>query len=153
MQKIAKQIMLPVILIICISLMRKTPLMAQTTTSPMKFLVQVTCGTENPTKAALAFLLARTATEEGNTVNLFLAGDGVTLIRDQTIESLSGLGTGKLKEHLEVLLKAGVKIYLSTNSSKARGITEADLTNKNASFALPTQFIKLIKESDKVIVY
>ncbi|MFK5019599.1 DsrE family protein, partial [Klebsiella pneumoniae] len=80
----------------------------------MKLLIQVTCGTENPTKSALAFLLARTAVEEGNTVTLFLAGDGVTLIRDQTIESVVGLGTGKLKEHLDVLLKAGVKIYLST---------------------------------------
>ncbi|MFX5734517.1 DsrE family protein, partial [Pseudomonas aeruginosa] len=52
-----------------------------------------------------------------------------------------------------VLQKAGVKIYLSANSSKARGITEADLVNKNASFTLPANFIKLIKESDKVIVY
>ena len=153
MKKIAKQIILTVIFITCISLLSKTTLMAQTTTPPMKFLVQVTCGTENPTKAALAFLLARTATEEGNTVTLFLAGDGVTLIRDQTIESVAGLGTGKLKEHLEVLLKAGVKIYLSTNSSKARGITDADIANKNASFTLPTQFVKLVKESDKVIVY
>lgn len=153
MKKIAKQIMLQVILITCISLASKTTLMAQTSTSPMKLLIQVTCGTENPTKSALAFLLARTAVEEGNTVTLFLAGDGVTLIRDQTIESVVGLGTGKLKEHIEVLQKAGVKIYLSANSSKARGITEADLVNKNASFTLPANFIKLIKESDKVIVY
>ena len=48
----------------------------------------------------LAFLLARTATEEGHRVEVFLSGDGVQLVRDIIIDNLVGLGTGKLEEHM-----------------------------------------------------
>ncbi|MBN8835911.1 MAG: DsrE family protein [Sphingobacteriia bacterium] len=119
----------------------------------MKLLVHVTTGPENPTKAALAFLVARTAIEEGNAVTLFLAGDAVQLIRDNVLDNLSGLGTGKLREHFDVIVKGGGKFYLSGNSSKARGVTDTDITNKPASFALPNVLVKLIAENDKSITY
>ena len=38
-------------------------------------LIHVTCGVENSSKAALAFLVARSAIEEGHKVTLFLAAD------------------------------------------------------------------------------
>ena len=47
-----------------------------------KFLVHIHTGLENPTKAALGFLVALSALKEGNTVDLFLAGDGASLIGD-----------------------------------------------------------------------
>lgn len=131
-------------------------MMAQTSSansSKMKLLVHVTTGPENPTKAALAFLVARTAIEEGNAVTLFLAGDVVQLIRDNVLDNLSGLGTGKLREHFDVIVKGGGKFYLSGNSSKARGVTDTDITNKPASFALPNVLVKLIAENDKSITY
>jgi predicted peroxiredoxin len=53
----------------------------------------------------LGFLLARTAAEEGHKVEIFLSGDGVQLVRDTIIENLVGLGTGKLKEHMDILKK------------------------------------------------
>ena len=40
-----------------------------------KILVHLTHGPEHPTRAALAFLVAKAAIEEGHTVTLFLAGD------------------------------------------------------------------------------
>ena len=119
----------------------------------MNILIHVTTGPENPTKAALAFLVARTAAEEGHTVSLFLAGDAVQLIRDNVLDNLTGLGTGKLREHFDVLVKAGAKFYLSGNSSKARGVTDADLTNKPATFALPNVLVKLLIENDKSLTY
>lgn len=44
-------------------------------------------------------------------------------------------------------------IHLSGNSSKARNLTETDLTGKPASFALPNVLVKLAAEADKVITY
>jgi hypothetical protein len=41
-----------------------------------KLLVHITCGPNDPSKAALAFFVARAAVEEGHTVAVFLAGDG-----------------------------------------------------------------------------
>lgn len=119
----------------------------------MNLLIHVTTGTENPTKAALAFLVARTAIEEGHTVSLFLAGDAVQLIRDNVLDNLTGLGTGKLREHFDSIVKGGGKFFLSGNSSKARGVTDADLANKPAVFALPTVLIKLLTESDRSLTY
>lgn len=119
----------------------------------MKLLVHITIGPENPTKAALAFLVAKTALEEGNTVSIFLAGDAVQLLRDNVLDNLAGLGTGKLREHFDAIVKAGGKFYLSGNSSKARGVTDTDIANKPASFAMPNVLVNLILQSDKNITY
>lgn len=119
----------------------------------MKILIHVTQGTENPTRASLAFLVARTALEEGHTVSLFLAGDAVPLLRDSVLDNLAGLGTGKLREHYDAIVKGGGKFYLSGMSSKARGLTEADLKGKPAEMALPTVLLRLSLESDRMFVY
>ncbi len=123
------------------------------TNTKMKILIHVTTGPENPTKAALAFLVARTAIEEGHTVTIFLAGDAVQLIRDNVLDNLAGLGTGKLRDHFDAIVKGGGKFYLSGNSSKARGVTDADIKDKHAEFALPTVLIRLLTESDKSLTY
>ena len=49
----------------------------------MNILVHITQGSDNPTRAALGFLVAKTAIDEGHKVTLFLAGDAVKLYRTQ----------------------------------------------------------------------
>jgi uncharacterized protein len=88
------------VLLILAMIMSASDVLAQTETSnqsKMKILIHITSGPENPTKAALGFLMAKTAVEEGYTVNLFLAGDAVQLLRDDVLDNLAGLGTGNLK--------------------------------------------------------
>jgi predicted peroxiredoxin len=126
---------------------------AQTNAKSMKFLIHLTQGPKDSTKVALAFLVAKTALEEGHTVNLFLAGDAVKLIQDTNLNTVVGLGTGKLREHYDAIVKANGRFYLSGNSSKARGVSEADIKGKPAEFALPKVLVNLIAESDKVITY
>ena len=118
-----------------------------------KILVHLTSGPENPTKAALAFLVARTAVEQGHSVSMFLAGDAVQLLRDSTLDNLTGLGTGKLREHFDVIVKGGGKFYLSGMSSNARGLTAAELQGKPAELAPPTILLKLALETDKMFTY
>ncbi len=119
----------------------------------VKILIHMTQGPENPTRAALAFLIARTAIEEGHTVSLFLAGDAVQLLRDAVLDNLSGLGTGKLREHYDVIVKGGGKFYLSGMSSKARGLTETELKGKPAELAPPNILLKLSLEYDRMFTY
>ena len=116
-------------------------------------LVHVTHGPEHPTRAALGFLVARTAAEEGHRVTLFLAGDAVQLLRDPVLDSLSGLGTGKLREHYDALVKAGARFYLSGGSSAARGLTAADLQGKPAEMAAPSVLLRLALEHARMFVY
>ena len=131
-------------------------LRAQITTKndeKMKILVHLTFGPETPTRAALAFLIARTAIEEGHTVNLFLAGDAVQLARDGVLDNLAGLGTGKLREHYDIIVKGEGKFYLSGMSAKSRGLSQADIQGKPMEFAMPTILLRLNIESDKAFIY
>ena len=118
-----------------------------------KILVHLTHGPEDPTRAALAFLVAKTAIDEGHSVSLFLAGDAVQLIRDAVLDNLSGLGTGKLREHFDAIVAGGGRFYLSGMSSKGRGVTDAEISGKPAEFGLPAVLLRLALEHDRMFTY
>jgi uncharacterized protein len=119
----------------------------------MKLLVHITCGPENPSKAALGFLVARTALEEGHEVSLFLAAEGVQLLRDAVLDSVVGVGTGSLRESYDAIAAGGGRFYLSGMSSKARGLGDSDLEGKPAEMGMPNRLVELIAESDRVVTY
>lgn len=116
-------------------------------------LVHLTCGPENPTKAALAFLVARTAAEKGHSVSLFLAGDAVQLMRDSVLDALAGLGTGELRGHYDAIVAAGGRFYLSGMSSKARGLEAEVVADKPAEMAMPDVLVSLALEHDRMFSY
>ena len=116
-------------------------------------LVHITCGPENPTKAALGFLVAKAAVDDGHEVSMFLAGDGVQLLRDAVLDSLNGLGTGSLRESYDAVVASGARLYASGMSSKARGVAESDLDGKPVEFAMPNRLVSLALESDTVVTY
>ena len=118
-----------------------------------KFLIHMHTGPENPTKAALGFLVALTALREGRDVSLFLAGDGAALIGDATLTSVEGKGTGNLGVHFKALVEGGARFYVSGMSAKARGLSEADLKDKPAEFAMPDVLVRLASEADVVLTY
>lgn len=118
-----------------------------------KLLVHITCGPEAPTRAALGLLVSRAGVEQGHQVNVFLAGDAVQLIRDAVLESLTGLGTGSLRESFDAVVAGGGRFYVSGMSSKARGVTEADLEGKPAEFAMPDRLVQLSFDADRTLTY
>jgi predicted peroxiredoxin len=118
-----------------------------------KILVHVTHGPEQPTRAALGFLVARTAVEQGHVVSIFLAGDAVQLLRDETLDGVAGVGTGRLREHFDAIVKGGGRFYLSGMSSAARGITAAQLHGKPAELAPPAVLLKLALEHERMFTY
>ena len=126
---------------------------AQPSPKKMKILVHITHGPADATRAALAFLVAKTALDEGHTVSLFLAGDAAVLLRDAELNAVTGLGTGKLRDHYDAIVKAGGKFYLSGMSAKARNVTETDIAGKPAEFAMPTVLVRLAADSDRMFTY
>ncbi len=118
-----------------------------------KILVHLTHGPEHPTRAALAFLVAKAALDDGHTVSVFLAGDAVQFIRDVVLDNVIGVGTGKLREHYDAIVAGGGKFYLSGLSSKARGVTDADISGKPAEFATPAILVRLSLEHDRMFTY
>jgi predicted peroxiredoxin len=114
-----------------------------------KILVHIATGPENPTRAALGLLVARTAIEEKHEVQVFLAGDAVQLLREETAAAAQGIGTGSVAEHLGALKSAGVTIFLSGMSSKARGIEGGE----GFELAPPQKLVELAAWSDSALVY
>jgi predicted peroxiredoxin len=113
-----------------------------------RFLVHIATGPENPTRAALGLLVARTATAE-HEVRIFLAGDAVHLADEETAASVNGLGTGAAAEHLAALREAGVPIFLSKMSAQARDIAPPDWTEA----APPDKLVELAAWSETALVY
>ena len=116
-----------------------------------RILVHLTTGPENPTRAALALLVARTAAEEGHEVRVFLAGDAVQLVRPETAEVAAGIGTGSVSEHLEALAQASVPLFLSGMSSKARGVDAS--TREGVELAPPQKLVELAVWAETVLTY
>jgi predicted peroxiredoxin len=116
-------------------------------------LVHLTSGPESPTRAALGFLVAKAAIDEGHEVSMFLAGDSVQLLRDGVLDSLVGLGTGSLRESYDAVVASGTRIYASGMSSKARGLGDLDLEGKPVELAMPNRLVQLALESDRVLTY
>ena len=84
---------------------------------------------------------------------MFLAADGVQLIRDDVLDNVVGLGTGRLRESYDAVAAGGARLYLSGMSSKARGLTETELEGKPAEFAMPNRLVQLALEHDRVLTY
>ena len=118
-----------------------------------RFLVHVHTGSDNPTKAALAFLVAATALKEGHQVDLFLAGDGVLLLSEEALSNVEGKGTGNLRAHFEAIAGGGGRFYLSGMSAKARGMDATTLEGKPAEFAMPDVLVRLAVEADVLLTY
>lgn len=116
-------------------------------------LVHITSGPEAPTRAALGLLVAKAAVDDGHQVEVFLAGDGVQLIRDAVLDALSGLGTGSLRESFDAVVSGGGRFHVSGMSSKARGVLDSDLEGKPAAFAMPKRLVELTFAADRVLTY
>jgi len=118
-----------------------------------RLLVHVVTGPEQPTRAALAFLVARAAVDAGHGVSVFLAGDAVQLLRPAVRESLQGLGTCSLGESFDAAVAGGATIYASGMSSKARGVDDETLAAAGAAPSLPARLVELVFEHDRVLCY
>jgi predicted peroxiredoxin len=116
-------------------------------------LVHITCGPENPTKATIAFFVAAAAVEAGHEVHVFLAGDAVQLLREPVRNALTGLGTGALHEHYLKIIAGGGRLYVSSGSCAARGVTDNDLQGVPHEKGAPPTLVRLIMECDRSIVY
>ena len=120
---------------------------------PSRILIHITHGPEHPTRAALGFLVAKAAIDDGHEVTLFLAGDAVQLLRDGVLDNLAGLGTGNLRESFDAVAASGATIYYSGGSASSRGLSEQELEGKPVQAATPNQLVQLALEHDRMFTY
>lgn len=118
-----------------------------------QLLIHVTSGVENPTRAALGLLVARSALEADYSVDVFVAGDGVSLIRPETAEKMHGVGTGSVAEHLRALKEGGARLYASGMSCAARGLGPEQLKDLGFTPSPPAVVVDLAFEADRTLTY
>ena len=76
-----------------------------------RLLIISTHGSEDPTRAGLAFFMAKGAVEAGHKPEVILAGDGAVLARKPVADSVLPVGIPALKELVQFALDNGVPVY------------------------------------------
>ena len=118
-----------------------------------KVMVQIVSGPEHATRAALGFLVAQGALDDGHDVTVFLAADGVQWVNRSVVEAIAGLGGGKLSDNLDALKSGGASFLASKLSLGVRGISEEKATELGAEMGTPSKLVQIALESDTALVY
>ncbi len=78
----------------------------------MKVLVKSAWGSDDPTKAAFPFLHANALAEAGHEVQIFLLGEGVSLMRTLIANAVVPIGWPLLAETLQATVALGIPIHV-----------------------------------------
>lgn len=108
-------------------------------------------GSDDPTRAALAFYLANGAIEAGHQAEIALTGEAVYLMKDVLVDAIQPVGWPSLRELFDKVTRAGVPVHVCRRCADVREVTEADLQGKNARFTSPQEFANVCAEADQVI--
>jgi len=126
-------------------------LQGQTAHKSLKILMKSAWGSDDPTKAAFPFSHGLALAEAGHDVQIYLLGEAVVLMRKTLANAVTPVGWPPVGETLDKLTSKHVQIYACGACSRARGVTEADLSNYGAKFGSPAIFVSLIEWADHVI--
>jgi predicted peroxiredoxin len=108
-------------------------------------------GSDDPTKAAFPFLHGLALAEAGHSVQIFLLGEAVGLMRKSEAEAVVPVGWPPLAQTLDKVSAKKIQIFACGACSRARGLSEADLANYGAKYGNPTIFVGLVEWADRVI--
>ncbi len=108
-------------------------------------------GSDDPTKAAFPFLHGLALSEAGHTVQIFLLGEAVSLMRKSEAAAVVPVGWPPLEQTMSKMAERHVQIYACGACSRARSVVQADLDNWGAKFGNPTIFVSLVEWADRVI--
>ena len=123
----------------------------QTTHKPLKIMMKSAWGSDDPTKAAFPFLHGLALSEAGHSVQIFLLGEAVSVMRKSVAGAIVPVGWPPLAETLTKVVARRVAIYACGACCRARGVTEVDLSQWGAKFGNPTIFVSLVEWADRVI--
>jgi predicted peroxiredoxin len=125
---------------------------AQKTARPvLKILMKSAWGSDDPTKAAFPFLHGLALAEAGHQVQIFLLGEAVNVMRKTVAAAVVPVGWPPLVDTLEKVAGRNIQIYACGACSRARAITEADLSAWGAKFGNPSIFVSLVEWADRII--
>ena len=123
----------------------------QATRRQLKILIKSAWGSDDPTKAAFPFLHGLALSEAGHSVQIFLLGEAVSVMRRSVANAIVPVGWPPLAETLDKVVTRRIPIYACGACSRARSVSEDDLKQWSAKFGSPPIFVSLVEWADKVI--
>ena len=108
-------------------------------------------GSDDPTKAAFAFLHGLALSEAGHSVQIFLLGEAVSLMRASVAAAVVPVGWPPLGETMRKVADRKIQIYACGACSRARSVAQSDLDPWGAKFGNPAIFVSLVEWADRVI--
>ena len=108
-------------------------------------------GSDDPTKAAFPFLHGLALSEAGHSVQIFLLGEAVSLMRKSVASAVVPVGWPPLEGTLAKVAERHIQIYACGACSRARAVAQSDLDQWGAKFGSPTIFVSLVEWADRVI--
>jgi predicted peroxiredoxin len=123
----------------------------QTAHKTLNIMMKSAWGSDDPTRAAFPFLHGLALSEAGHNVQIFLLGEAVSLMRKSVAQAVVPVGWPPLSGTMEKVTARQIQIYACGACSRARGVTEADLSQWGAKYGNPTIFVSLVEWADRVI--
>ncbi|MBA2547770.1 MAG: DsrE family protein [Burkholderiaceae bacterium] len=89
----------------------------------MKVIVCVSSGTDDPTRATLGMLAAKTAVGQGHEVVVWVQGEGVNIANKNVYDKIQGINMPPMKAIVESLLADKIPLWVCEACAKGRHVT------------------------------
>ena len=122
-----------------------------TARKPLNIMMKSAWGSDDPTKAAFPFLHGLALSEAGHSVQIFLLGEAVSLMRKSVAGAVVPVGWPPLEQSLTKVVERHIQIYACGTCSRARGVVQTDLDQWGAKFGSPAIFVSLVEWANHVI--
>jgi len=117
----------------------------------LKILMRSSWGTDDSTRASFVFAHALALADAGHDVQIFLTGDATYLMRKATSDAIVPIGWPPLSEMRDKVVAKHIPVFSCGACSRARGVSEADLSSWGAKFGNPSIFVSLIEWADRIV--
>lgn len=118
----------------------------------MKFVVAVSAGTEDPTRASLGMIAAKAAASQGHEVTVWLQGEAVTIANKNVYDKILGLNIPAMKDVVEELIDKGVPIWVCENCAKGRDVGPENWI-RTAEFRTMGDYVGAVTEADRSLSF
>ncbi|WP_333840443.1 DsrE family protein [Pelomicrobium sp.] len=118
----------------------------------MKFLIAVSSGTDDPTRATLGVMAAKTAREQGHEVTVWLQGEAVVIANRHVYDKIQGVNMPAMQGLMEALLAQGVPFWVCEACGKGRNVTPENWV-ATASYRTMGDYVAAAAAADRVLSF
>lgn len=118
----------------------------------MKFIIAVTSGTDDPTRATLGMIAAKVAREQGHDVTVWLQGEAVQIANAAIYDKIVGHNMPPMKGIVEYLLGQSVPFWVCEACGKGRNVN-ADTWVATAGYKGMGDYVKAVAEFDRSLSF